>query len=146
MKLKSSSIYLFTGLIFFITSFMSLLNHVSTRIKHTRESTAACAGSMHQKGAFLQQKSTKFHSYSIPLHYVVCLPCSLFIYLCRCTWCDVVEHTCNVLRVLVHIVCQPAQGKPIHPQSTQLWHFFEEKSIRFTTQTKRLACTPQGNY
>lgn len=47
--------------------------------------------------------------------------------------------------VFVLSTSQLAQGKPTHPQSTQLWHFFEEKSIRFATPSKQLAHTPQGN-
>lgn len=141
-----------------ITSFIPFLNHVSTRIKHTGKSTVIA---LQAQLLVLAECNTGLSSFSkriwnftlhasIPLHYVVYLLCLLLLPLTSADehdlmwWSMPVTHY-ELCFVFVLSMSQLAQCKPTHLQSTKLWHFFEEKSIRFATPSKQLAHTPQGN-
>lgn len=138
-------------LIFFVTSSVPLLNHVSTRIKHTRESTAACPGSVHHKAAFLQQKSMKFHPivlprimlpvyfvhcsfiyadaqgsmwWSIPvMYYGLCSAlCAKHVSACpRQNYPSTVHTALALLWRNIHQIHNPAQKVGLHPTGEPMW-------------------------
>lgn len=142
---------MFIVLISFITSSISAKSCFHQDQAHrgmhcdSSSSTAACPSAVHHKAAFLQQKNIKFHSYSIPLHYVVYSLCSSLLLFAYTGACGVM---CWSMPVTYHELCfvlcthnvpcdmstsEPGQGKPAHGplQFTQFWwHMFEEKLIK----------------